>query len=313
MIDLIRLNIEIPSRFGLFKGLKMDFSITLLGTGCPAVSTTRYGAATLVRAGGQNLLVDVGSGVTQRLVAAGLNGADIDAVLITHMHSDHLIDFYQFIISSWHQSRTKPQKVFGPKGIKKFVSDAMAVWDDERNLRIEFEQRTSTTAFEIEVFEFEDETPIIQTAHLTVKPIKVMHEPVDPAFGFCVEASGKKAVLSGDTRYCDNLIKQAQNADLLIHEVFIHGCMEVTGTRSAKGLKAVESYHTLSSEVGKIATKANVKALALTHIVPPDADRAQLISQAKADYGGPVIVGEDLMRFDLTNRQVHHGDTAFSF
>ncbi len=289
------------------------FNVTLLGTGCPAVSTTRYGAATLVQAGEQNILIDVGSGVTQRLVAAGLNGADIDAVLITHMHSDHLIDFYQFIISSWHQSRTKPQKVYGPKGIKKFIKETMAVWDDERNLRIEFEQRTSTTALKIEVVEFDSQAPIIQTEHLTVKPIQVMHEPVDPAYGFSFEAAGKKVILSGDTRYCDNLIEQSKGADLLIHEVFVHGCMEVTGTRSAQGLKAVESYHTLSDEVGKIATKANVKALALTHIVPPDADRAQLIGQAKADFAGPVIVGEDLMRFDLVNRQVHHGETAFSF
>ena len=68
------------------------FAITLLGTGCPVVSPRRYGAGTLVQCGGMTVLVDIGSGVTQRLVEAGSSGAEIDALLITHIHSDHLVD-----------------------------------------------------------------------------------------------------------------------------------------------------------------------------------------------------------------------------
>ena len=88
-------------------------SITLLGTGCPAVSTTRYGPANLIHCGDLTLLVDVGSGTTQRLVGSGTNGAAIDALLITHIHTDHLVDLYQFIISSWHQNRDRKQVIYG--------------------------------------------------------------------------------------------------------------------------------------------------------------------------------------------------------
>ena len=290
----------------------MDFKVTLLGTGCPAVSTCRYGAATLVQCGGMNLLVDVGSGVTQRLVGAGLNGADIDGVLITHMHSDHLVDLYQFFISSWHQSRDRPQKIFGPPGIRTFMRETMALWEKERSLRIEFEQRSSVEAFDIEVVEFTGEDELFPDSDCKVWPVKVDHEPVEPAFGYVFEWAGKKLVLSGDTRYCENLVRAASQADLLVHEVFVHGTMEVTGTRTQSGLDAVRSYHTLSDEVGKVAKAANVRALVLTHIVPPSADRAALIADARMDYGGPIIVGEDLMCFDLLKGTARAGDVTWT-
>ena len=80
----------------------------LLGTGCPVVSLERYGPATLVRHGGTSLLVDCGSGVTQRLLEAGTPGNEIDGLLLTHLHSDHLVDLFQLVISSWHQGRARP-------------------------------------------------------------------------------------------------------------------------------------------------------------------------------------------------------------
>ena len=81
--------------------------LTLLGTGCPSVDFKRFGPANLISTKKTNLLVDCGSGVTQRLNQLKLSGANIDALLLTHLHSDHVIDLYQLIISSWH-SYKKP-------------------------------------------------------------------------------------------------------------------------------------------------------------------------------------------------------------
>src|SRR3546814_4243561 len=89
-----------------------------LGTGCPVVSTERYGPAQLVVADGAKILVDCGSGVTQRLLAAGTPGRELDALLLTHLHSDHLVDLYQLVVSAWHQGRDRPLPVYGPPGTR---------------------------------------------------------------------------------------------------------------------------------------------------------------------------------------------------
>jgi ribonuclease Z len=273
--------------------------VTLLGTGCPSVHAARYGAATLVEAGEVRLLVDCGSGVTQRLVAAGVPGRDLDAVLLTHLHSDHVIDLYQLVVSAWHQGRPRPQRIFGPPGTRAFIEGTMALWAEERTLRIAHERRPSTAALEVEVTEIAPgETLRFGEAAVTVVPVD--HWPVRHAYGFVFTAGGRRAALSGDTRFCPALIEAARRADLLVHEVFVHHAMPVApGVRSAETVAAMAAYHTLSAEVGKVAAAAGVGALALTHFVPPEVDRAALLAEIRADYDGPVLVGEDLMAIDL--------------
>ena len=104
--------------------------LTLLGTGCPKVNYKRFGSANLVSTKNSHILVDCGSGVTQRLEEAKVSTANIDALVLTHLHSDHVVDLYQLIISSWHSYRTKPWKIFGPRGTKKFVKKLMDTWKD---------------------------------------------------------------------------------------------------------------------------------------------------------------------------------------
>src|SRR5271155_3501995 len=129
--------------------------LTLLGTGCPQVDTERYGPASLVRHEGFSFLVDCGSGVTQRLLAAGSSGAALDAIFLTHLHSDHIVDLFQLIISSWHQGRDRPQRLFGPTGTRHFCDGLMALWRAELDQRIAHERRASTCALELEVTEFQ--------------------------------------------------------------------------------------------------------------------------------------------------------------
>jgi ribonuclease Z len=286
--------------------------IVFLGTGCPVVSTERYGPAQLILAGGAKILVDCGSGVTQRLLAAGTPGRDLDALLLTHLHSDHLVDLYQLIVSSWHQGRDRPLPVYGPPGTRRYVEGLMALWEPELSQRVAHERRPSTAALEVAVTEIAA-GQVLAFGGLSVRVVEVDHKPVRHAYGFVFEAGGKKLVLSGDTRRCAALIDAAQGADLLVHEVFIHREMPVVeGVRSAETVAKVAGYHTLSDEVGKIATEAGVKALALTHFVPPAADRAALLAEVAADYAGPLVLAEDLLRIDLARRRVAYGTAVLS-
>ena len=277
--------------------------VTLLGTGCPVVHSGRRGAATMVEGGGARVLVDCGSGATQRLVEAGTKGAALDALLLTHFHTDHLVDFYQLVISSWHQGRDRPWPVHAPRPVLDHIAAIMAAWEPERAQRVGFEQRNSATGLEIEPHEIAGGDRVV-IGGMEIEVVEVDHGPVVPAFGFVFRADGQTVVHSGDTARCDALIAAGQGADLLVHEVMIHRDAPPGPHRSAATMDNVASYHTLSSAVGGVARDMGAKALALTHIVPPDADRAALLAEVARDYDGPLIVGEDLMRFDLDARSV---------
>lgn len=282
--------------------------VTLLGTGCPVVDLKRAGPATLVDHAGDSVLVDCGAGVTHRLLEAGHPGRELGALFLTHLHSDHIVDLFQLVISSWHQGRARPWRVFGPPGTRHYVSGLMALWKPELEQRIAHECRPSSSALEVEVIEFSDDEEIAIGA-LNVRTVRVDHAPVRHAFGFVFEAPGQRAVVSGDTRRCAALIEAARGADLLVHEVFVHREMKIIeGVRTQQGVDNVASYHTLSSEVGGIARDAGVRALALTHFVPPGADRAQLLAEVRSDFQGPVLIGEDLMSIDLDTMSVQHRD-----
>ena len=203
-------------------------------------------------------------------------------------------------MSSWHQARPKPQRIYGPKGTKRFVDGLMAFWQPEFEQRIAHERRPSTVALQVEVEEIED-GEIIRHDDMVVRAVRVEHSPIRNAFGFVFEAEGRKLAFSGDTAYCPALIEAARGADALVHECFIHREMEIIpGVRTREGTDAVASYHTLSSEVGKVAREAGAKCLVLNHFVPTRFDRAALLAEVRRDYDGPIVIGEDLLAIDIS-------------
>ena len=282
--------------------------ITLLGTGCPIAHPRRGGAATLVETADARVLVDCGSMVTQRLIEANCQGAWLDALLVSHLHSDHLVDFYQLVVSSWHQGRAAPWAVYCPETVTPVIEATMAAWRKERELRIAYERRPTVTGLEVACEPLASGRRIT-IGDLEIEPVLVEHGPVVPAYGFICRSGGKTAVLSGDTGVCQALIAAGQDADLLVHEVYLHQEMPpASGRRSATTMSTTAPYHTLSAEVGQVARRMGANALALTHFVPPDFDRAALLAQVAESYDGPVFVGEDLMAFDLDSGDVIFGD-----
>ena len=273
--------------------------LTLLGTGCPKVDYRRFGPSNLVSTKKTKILIDCGSGVTQRLDQIKVSTANIDALFLTHLHSDHVVDLYQLIISSWHSYRIKPWIIYGPKGTKKFVNNIMNAWKEERAQRISYEERSSTQAFKIIVKEFKSHGDL-KIRDLKIKYFEVDHKPVKYAYGFNFINNKKKLTISGDTRPCENIMKYGQNADVLLHEVFIDGELKETNKmRSKKTLHNVRNYHTPSTIVGKVAKLTRCKKLVLTHLVPTIFNEKKLINTVKADFGKKPIIGKDLLRINI--------------
>ena len=276
-------------------------SLVLLGTGCPSPSDSRFGPSTLFTHDNKNYLFDCGSGVTQRLSAAGVRSSEIDVVFLTHMHSDHIVDLYQLYISGWHQGRDSKFKVVGPRGIKAFFDNLLTAFRSELDGRIQWEKRPNMQGLEYEITEIDDRFTF-SSDDISILPFEVDHFPVEPAYGYQIKYTQKNVekvvVISGDTRKSENLIQHANGADALVHEVFVD--LEFDEKRmSQETLVNVCDYHTTPKEVGEIANIANVKKLILTHFVPPVFDQKKVINDISQAYKGEIIIGEDLMSVDI--------------
>ena len=273
--------------------------LTLLGTGCPSVDYKRFGPSNLISTNKAKVLVDCGSGVTQRLNQIKISSADLDALMLTHLHSDHVVDLYQLIISSWHSYRVKPWIIYGPKGTKNFINKIMNAWKVERDQRIDYEARSSMEAFNIIIKEFKSEGKI-KIKDLKITYFEVDHKPVKFAYGFNFFHNKKKLTISGDTKPCENIMKFGQNSDVLLHEVYIDGEIKETNKmRTKKTLHNVREYHTPSTMVGKVAKIANCKKLVLTHLVPTKFNEINLKKTVKADFGKNPIIGYDLLKINI--------------
>ena len=273
--------------------------LTLLGTGCPKVDYKRFGPANLISSKKAKILVDCGSGITQRLDQIKISTSKIDALFLTHLHSDHVVDLYQLIISSWHSYRTIPWKIYGPKGTKKFVKKLMDAWKDERDQRIKYEARSSVQAFKIIVNEFKNSGTVL-VGDIKVKYFEVDHKPVKYAYGFNFFHKNKKLTISGDTRPCENIMKYGLLSDVLLHEVFIDGeIKKINKMRTIKTLHNVSDYHTSSNIVGKVAKLTKCKKLVLTHLVPTRFNEKKLKNIVKKDFGKDPIIGKDLLRIKI--------------
>lgn len=294
--------------------MSAGLAFTFLGTGAPPVSLRRAGPSHLVEAGGCKLLIDCGSGVSQRLVASGHRGADIDLLIVTHEHSDHLVDFYQLVISSWHQGRNRPWRVLAPAPALANLRDQYEAFARERRLRIAFEQRPDASGLDI-VFEELQAGPVTGLQGLSVTAFLVDHKPVEPAFGLTLSDGTSRIVFSGDTRLTPALEQAAENCDLLVSEVYVESQMPVVaGIRTAATVAAVKSYHMTPQVVGDLARSRAARALAITHIVPPGADTALVAEEIRASgYAGPLIIGEDLMRLDWPQRLLRWNGATIGF
>ena len=291
-----------------------SLAFTFLGTGAPPVSLRRAGPSHLIEAAERKILVDCGSGVSQRLVAAGHRGADIDLLIVTHEHSDHLVDFYQLVVSSWHQGRDRPWRVLAPAPALTNMRAQYEAFARERSLRIAFEKRPDATGLEV-IFEELREGIVSGLGDLTIEAFLVDHKPVEPAFGLCFSHGSSRVVFSGDTRLTPSLEQAAQGCSLLVCEVFISSQMPVVaGVRSAETVASVQSYHMTPEVVAGLAQRSGAKALALTHLVPPAADTAALAREIRAaGYAGPLIIGEDLMRLEWPERLLSWNGATIGF
>ena len=287
-----------------------DFKVTLLGTGSPAPIMKRFGPGTLVQVGGQNLLFDAGRGVTQRLYQAGQPMGKIDALFLTHLHSDHVVGIPDMWLTGWlraaYARRDGPFRVFGPEGTRNLMDGMQKAyaWDIETRVA---DQGLKREAIAIDVTEFEKEGVVYEKDGVKVSSIEVDHgEKVKPAFGYRIDFGGRSVVISGDTKFNENLIKHATGTDLLIHQV---AAMRPELLKIPV-FKVIMAHHTSPEEAGIVFARAKPKLAVYYHFViygnpkiPPYTEQ-DVIDLTRKNYPGPLMVGEDLTAFVITKDEV---------
>ncbi len=269
--------------------------VSLLGTGTPKPIMERFGPSILVQAGKETLLFDAGRGCLQRLTQLNLSYQKIDALFLTHLHSDHIVGLPDLWLTGWLTSRrTTPIALFGPVGTAKMIEHLEEAFAYDIKIRIE-DDKAPAEGSKFLVNEIK-EGVIYEKNGVKVIAFEVDHFPVVPAFGYRIEYNKHSVVLSGDTRYSENLIKYAKETDLLIHEVVL----PPDSINKSDPKLSIIAHHTTPPQAGKIFNEVKPKLAVYSHISNPyGRNEQEIVKQTKAIYPGPVILGQDLMIFSI--------------
>ena len=271
--------------------------VTLLGTGTPQPIMERFGPSILVEAGNETLLFDAGRGCLQRLRQINVSYDKINALFFTHLHSDHIVGLPDLWLTGWLISRREiPLNVFGPTGTDDMIKNLQKAFAFDIKIRVGDDKR-AVEGSKLLVKEIQQGI-VYEKNGVKVIAFKVDHHPDIPAFGYRIEYGGHSVVLSGDTRYSENLIKFAKGTDLLIHEVAI-----APDTLSKSDPKYnILAHHTTSEQAAKVFNEVKPKLAAYSHIVKLYGQNEQeIMKRTKANYSGPIIMGEDLMSFSISD------------
>lgn len=279
-----------------------DFKVTLLGTGSPAPLINRFGPGTLVQVNGQNLLFDAGRGVTQRLLQSKVKLGQVDAVFITHLHSDHVVGIPDLWLTGWlpaaYAGRDGPFVIYGPAGTINLMDGLQKAYDWDIQTRIK-DQKLPAKSVSVKATEIA-EGVVYERDGVTVTAFAVNHgDLIKPAFGYRIDYDGRSVVISGDTKFNENLIKHATGVDLLIHQV----AAARPELLKIPAFKVIMAHHTSPAEAGTVFTRAKPKLAVYYHFVLlgtpkiKPLEEADVLEMTRTTYKGPLLIGEDLTAF----------------
>ena len=288
-----------------------ELELTILGTGSPIHQPQRFGPSQVVSGGGKNILVDVGWGSTIRLFQASIPPQRIDAVLITHLHSDHTTDMADFLVMRWVGAIRHAIPIYGPVGTASMVKAFQEAMAADTGYRLAHHgDKLWDGGLAADVTEFEAGTEPVEVAQIgdiVVKAFEVDHFPVKPAYGFRLERAGGVITISGDTNPCAGLLNGSRAAGILVCDSMNVGMMgqleqrlrSIGNTAQADMLEDAHDYHAPLSGMAEVAQKAGVKHLVLSHLLPPVVveQEAEFVEGLDQFFAGKISVAHDLEKF----------------
>lgn len=289
---------------------------TTLGTNSgPIPDPDRSQPANVLRYGGHTILVDVGDGAVEQLGKAGVPFEKVDTLFVSHHHFDHTGGLFSLIGRRWQVVAPGVLTIYGPPGTKAIVDDLVAGVEAATIAAGVVKARTTRSpADTVRVVEIGDGSTV-SIGEIAVTAASNSHYAVladgapDPrpvSLSLRFDMAGESIVYTGDTGPSANVEKLATGADILISEI-IDPDAAIAELRSARPdipetvVQAVYQHHMhehlTPANVGKLAARARVKALVITHNpIKADALPAAM-AEIETEYSGPTVFAADLDNF----------------
>ena len=253
-----------------------SLKVVVCGSRSPLPSPGRAEACILVEAGDDIYIFDLGNGSMDNLTQYGVPWPNVKAVLITHMHSDHIADLPDAHLQSWVQGRNSPLMVYGPEGINLVTQGFELAYSADYQYRNEHhgDDMLPMDIAGFNAIQIMDNQLIPNvTPGLEILPFVVDHYPVNSAFGFKISYKGRTVVISGDTINDGSVQKYSKDVDLLVHSAISIDLTErfrdiAPLPQLDEILFDIQDYHTTIKEAGEIARDANVDQLLIYHAIP---------------------------------------------
>jgi ribonuclease BN (tRNA processing enzyme) len=283
--------------------------VILLGTkGGPRVGEAgRSNPSTLILVEDVPYVVDCGSGVSRQLISAGISLNRLRYIFITHHHSDHNLEYGPLLYNAWITGLPLQVDAYGPAGLRKMTQDFFNYQKFDIDTRIVDEGRPDPRKVVV-AHDFNKPGLVMQNDKVKVTSCLVRHPPIKQAYAYRFDAQDRSVVVSGDTAFSPELADFAKGAHVLVHEVMYLPGVEALISRlpNAKRLREhLMAAHTLPEDVGRIAERAGVGILVLSHFVPGDdasITDEQWAECARKHFKGRIVVGKDLMEIKSTVR-----------
>lgn len=256
--------------------------LTILGSGTYQPELERHSSAYLIETNNTKVCFDFGRGAIDNLLKIGIAITEIDAIFISHWHSDHIADLLPLLhytiaplpdnLAIISLPRKKPLKIYGPKGSKKSLEHLLVALNKK-------------DFYMIEITELEENT--VKGDGWSVKPFKAKHNLGMEALCYRIEADDKVLAYSGDSVETDGLRNAIHEADLAVIE--------------ASWPESVEpKTHLTGERAGKIAASEGVKKLVLTHIAPYYLKNFDPQKDAANFFKDEIILAKDLLEIEIS-------------
>jgi ribonuclease Z len=280
-------------------------SVAVCGSRAPLPSPNRAETCLLVQAGTSKFIIDSGEGSAANLQRWGIDYTDLEAVILSHLHSDHISDMPEIQFQSWLGGRKERLPVLGPVGTASTIEGFRLAYELDASYRSEHHGSIlPIEAYGYDVIEFDGDSALIfENKDTKITAFRVDHSPVDPSYAFKVEYKDRSMVISGDTVALNVMVEYSKGVDVLLHDALakpLIQTMEKVADESdnkvlSKVLFDIQDYHATTVEVAEIAKKANVNLLVYYHLIPAPRNYVseQMFLRGVSDIFSNYYVSED--------------------